>query len=125
MRTLLLVVAALVLAGCATERYTFDPGAASAYLAAHRDRPANVANALASGNLAQGMTEEEVRICWGKPDTVMTQYQASQQITTWSYTEPRIIASSFRRSLWSYQVARQAIFINGALREWRVIQELQ
>jgi hypothetical protein len=125
MKKFMLLAAVLLLTGCATQKFTFNSGEAAAYLATHRDRPAAINSAISTGNLAQGMNEEEVQICWGKPDSVMTQYLPNQEITTWSYTEPRIIASSFRRSLWSYEVAKQAIFTNGVLREWRVIKDLQ
>lgn len=125
MKKFMLLAALLLLTGCATQKYTFDPGLAAAYARTHPDRPASIKSALSTGNLAEGMTEEEVQISWGQPDSVMTQYTSNQQITTWSYTEPRIIASSFRRTFWSYEIAKQAIFTNGVLREWRVVKELQ
>ncbi len=121
----LLVATLLLLAGCATQKYTFNPGDATAYLSAHRDRPSYIANALSEGKLAQGMNEAEVQICWGKPDSIMTQYQPNQRITTWSYVEPRLIASSFRWSYWGYEISRQAVFVNGVLSEWRVIQTME
>ena len=125
MKKFMLLAALLLLTGCATQKYTFDPGQATAYLSTHQNRPASINRALSTGNLAEVMNEQEVQICWGKPDSVMTQYLPNQEITTWSYTEPRIIASSFRRTFWSYEIAKQAIFTNGVLREWRVVKDLQ
>ena len=69
MKKIFILFSIMFLAGCATQ-HVFDAEKANSYLLSHKERPARIQEALAAGNLARGMNEEEVTICWGKPERI-------------------------------------------------------
>ena len=112
--------ALLLLAGCTTEDVGFSANVAATYLAAHQDRPAPIKDALSVGKLAEGMKEEEVRICWGDADSVKEENNAGLHITYWAYVEPQAVAHAGRMGGGMQDaLVKDAKFTNGVLRAWR------
>ena len=110
---------ALLWAGCATPKFTFNASRANTYLASHQDRPEHVRTALAVGRLAKDMNEEEVEMCWGKPDKVITQDVSGRQRTAWAYFEQQVVAYSGPRSVWSNVLVKEVQFTGGLVSAWR------
>jgi hypothetical protein len=115
---LMLVVGVILLVGCATKKFAFNSKSAQAYLATHQDRPNQIQTALSAGGLAEGMNEEEVRLCWGKADRVLLSTTGGVQKTSWGYCQPEVIAHSGTVSVWSEVLVKFATFTNGVLSEW-------
>ena len=58
---------------------------ANTYLLSHPDRPAQIKEAISVGKVVQGMNEEEVTICMGKPNVITTSQSYTLNTTTWAY----------------------------------------
>jgi hypothetical protein len=84
MKRILILISIMFLAGCFS---TFNVEKANTYLLSHPDRPDHVKEAISVGTVVQGMTEEEVTICMGKPDTITTRqsYSNNMKTTIWCY----------------------------------------
>ena len=84
MKRILILISIIFLAGCASK---FDVEKANTYLLTHPDRPAEIKEAISVGKVVQGMNEEEVTICMGKPDTISTtqRYPLNYTTTIWGY----------------------------------------
>ena len=107
----------IFLAGCATQ-HVFDEKKANAYLLSHIDRPALIQEALSAGKLAQGMNEEEVTICWGKPDKIINKSMSNKVVTIWRYPEYQVVGNSPRRSILKKTLSKQVTFKDGAVISW-------
>ena len=121
MRILISLASLLLLASCATKKFVFDSNKAAAYVAAHQDRPDHIKTALSNGKIAEGMREEEVQLCWGKADKVMTGDTSGVQTTSWGYFESQVVAYSIPRSVWADVLVKEVQFTNGVVRAWRQI----
>ena len=121
MRKLMPIAAALLLVSCAAQKDAFDSNKAAAYLAAHQDRPDQIKTGLSSGKLAEGMKEEEVRLCWGKPNKVVTGGVSGVQTTSWGYYENQEVAHSVGMSVRANVLVKEVQFTNGVVRAWREI----
>lgn len=75
----ILFVAALFLSGCATHaRYTHDE---------IRDYPLEVQEKIIKGEIAPGMTPQQVRYAWGSPSAVRTlEPEGGKQREEWVYS---------------------------------------
>ena len=84
MKKILILISIMFLTGCV---YTFNVEKANTYLLSHPDRPAQIKEAISVGEVFQGMNEEEVTLCMGKPDVVTTSqsYPLNTTMTTWAY----------------------------------------
>jgi len=120
MKKLLLFVSVIILASCATQ-HVFNAGKANTYLIAHKDRPAPIQEALSVGKLARGMNEEEVKICWGKPERIETRSMPNREIKFWRYFEDRAAGYSYRRQIKRKMLAKEVQFIDGVVFTWREI----
>ena len=112
----------LLFIGCATHKFAFDAKKASAYLATHQDRPANIINALSAGRPVVGMTEEEVELCWGTPQKKITGEFDNVPTVSWSYLEPRVIAYAGTGTVWGDVIVKNVEFTNGVVKAWREIE---
>ena len=85
MKRILILISIMFLAGCVTTKFNVER--ANTYLLSHPDRPAQIKEAISVGEVVQGMNEEEVIICMGKPDSVsITQsYPLNNKVTKWGY----------------------------------------
>ena len=122
MRKLMLLTGVLLLVSCATQKVVFDANNAAAYLAVHQDRPAPIRSALSSGKLCKGMNEEEVRLCWGKPDKVENVDASGQPIVAWVYLkQTATFASTPSSHKWTRTsaVIKQVLFSNGVVVAWK------
>ena len=121
MRKMTLVAGALLLLmGCASENFSFNAKTASAYLAAHQDRPDPIKNALSSGKVSRGMKEEEVLLCWGDADKVVTETHAGVQITAWRYYEMQTVQNARRRgSVLAEVLVKEVDFTNAVVSAWK------
>jgi len=108
-------------AGCATKQFTFDSRAAAAYVAAHSERPPLIKESLARGALAVGMTEDEVKLCWGKGDLVVNSNSQDGQVVYWGYRKPQVVAYSGGISVWRDLVMKDVTFTNGVLGAWEEV----
>lgn len=120
MKKLLLLISVMFLASCATQ-HVFNAEKANTYLMSHRQRPAHIQEALSVGKLAQGMNEEEVEICWGKPDRIEKRSLPDHEITIWRYLENREVGHTFRRSIMKKMLSKEVKFRDGAVITWREI----
>lgn len=122
MRSLLLIVI-LLLAGCASQRFASDPEKVAAYLSTQTDRPDKIKHSLSKGELELGMSEKEVLLCWGEPDRVEIQYSEKGVEKKWGYTDIRIDGGIGNLSTWQIVIVREAVFSNGKLGKWKVIED--
>ena len=89
----------MFLSGCVSK---FSVEKANTYLLSHPERPAQIKEAIAVGEVVPGMTEEEVIICLGKPDIITTNiqsYPVNMELTFWRYfnsTRLNTVNISFR-----------------------------
>jgi hypothetical protein len=122
MKNLLLFLAMVLFLNCATQ-YTFDPGKADMYLRTHQDRPVQIQKALSTGKLANGMNEEEVIICWGKPQRIETRSLMNREIKFWRYFETRTVGQaigwSCDRFIKKKVLSKEVRFTNGVVGFWR------
>ena len=119
--TLTFVATLLFVAGCATQKFIFDPNKASAYLSTHKDRPAQIVAALSEGKPVVGMTEEEVELCWGVPQKKITGVVDSVSRASWGYFKRQAVASSAAQTVWMNVLVKEVQFTNGVLRAWQEI----
>ena len=84
MKRMPILISIIFLAGCVS---TFNVEKANTYLLSHPDRPADIKEAISVGEIVQGMNEEEVTVCMGKPDVITTSqsYPLNTTTTTWAY----------------------------------------
>lgn len=121
MKKLLLLVSVMLLASCATQ-HVFDVEKANIYLMSHKDRPAHIKKALSVGKLAKGMNEEEVKICWSKPDRIEKRSMPTHEIIIWRYLDNRAIGHSDRgRQLVRKKISKEVTFRDGRVNSWREI----
>jgi hypothetical protein len=120
MKKTLVLISIMFLASCATQ-YVFDVQKANTYLMSHKTRPGHIQEALSVGKLAQGMNEEEVKICWGNPDRIEKRSLPGHGVTIWRYLENRVVAHNFRRSITKKMLSKEVTFRNGSVINWREI----
>lgn len=118
----LLLIIILLVAGCASQRFASDPKEVAAYLSTETDRPDKIKTSLSKGELELGMSEKEVLLCWGKPDRVETHHSEKGVEKKWGYTDISIDGGIGRLSTWKIAVIREAVFNNGKLDKWKVIE---
>lgn len=85
----LLSASALLCAGCAPKPYLFNPDRAAKYLERNAEVPDDVARALMSGRIVEGMTQQEVALCLGKRCEKKTVSEEGQLKEVWKYYAPR------------------------------------
>ena len=87
MKKIIILISIIFLASCA---HKYNVEKANTYLMSHKDRPAHIKEALLAGNVVQGMNEEEVHICVGKPDIITTtqSFPSNEEVTFWGYLAP-------------------------------------
>ena len=85
MKRILFLIFIMFLAGCVSTKFSTEK--ANTYLLSHPDRPAQIKEAISVGEVVQGMNEEEVTLCMGKPDVITTSqsYPLNTTSTTWAY----------------------------------------
>ncbi len=84
MKRVLVLIFILFLAGCVSK---FNVEKANTYLLSHPNRPDHIQEAISVGTVVQGMNEEEVAICMGKPDTITTRQSnlSNMKSIIWCY----------------------------------------
>ena len=121
MKKLLLLISVMFLASCATQD-VFNTEKANTYLMSHKERPEHIKEALSVGKLAEGMNEEEVEICWGKPDRIEKRSMPTHEIIIWRYLDNRAIGHSNRgRQLVRKKISKEVTFRDGRVNSWREI----
>ncbi len=85
MKKIFILLSIMFLTSCATQD-AFNVEKANTYLMSHKERPSHIKEALSAGRLAQGMNEEEVKICWGKPDRIEKRSMPNHEIIPESCT---------------------------------------
>ena len=124
-----LLLAGLVLAGCATstvmsrkqERY-----------AAYEALTPEMRSLVDQGQIKIGMTMDAVYIAWGQPGQVLQGENAAGKTTTWVYYGgyvQEVRYWGYRRLHYDYYpgsyVRAQAVFVNGLLSSWQTFAEPQ
>lgn len=94
MKRVLILISIMFLAGCVSR---FNVEKANTYVLSHPDRPANIKEAISVGQVVQGMNEEEVTICMGKPDIITTtqSYPLNEKTTAWRYLNRSQLKTTF------------------------------
>jgi hypothetical protein len=84
MKKIIILISIMFFAGCVSK---FNVEKANTYVMSHPDRPDHIKKAISVGEVVQGMNEEEVTICMGKPDTITTtqSYPLNTITTGWFY----------------------------------------
>ena len=118
MKKLFILISIIFLAGCATP-YVFNVEKANEYLMSHKERPAHIKEAISVGKLARGMNEEEVNICWGKPDSIEKRAMPDHEVTIWRYLINKTVGHTFRGSITRKKIAKEVRFRNGTVITWR------
>ena len=87
MKKILFLIIIMFMTGCV---HKFDVQKANTYLMLHSYRPVNIQEALLEGRVVEGMNEEEVFICLGKPNAIMTVKNPTKNFEsiTWRYGNP-------------------------------------
>ena len=120
MKKLLLLFSVMFLGSCASQ-HTFNVEKANTYLMSHKERPAGIQEAMSVGKLAQGMNEEEVKICWGKPDRIEKRAMPNHEITIWRYFANQTVGYTRRGSITRKKISKEVTFRDGTVITWREI----
>jgi len=126
---LLLLTAALLLAGCATSTISSrKQERAAGYAALSPEFQALVSE----GQIRRGMSEDAVYIAWGKPAQILHQEDQQGLATTWIYEggwmeETRYWYRNQRTPQTDYQprtyVRAEIIFVKGVVDSWRTLPQ--
>lgn len=118
------VLAALVLAGCATTN-TVESRKQERY-AAYQALPPDQRAAVDQGRVTAGMNNDAVYIAWGKPTQVVSGGGPGGESVTWLYQHNFLQETQFlgaRRVFYAYSpssyVAAQVVFVNGVVNTWQ------
>ena len=114
MKKILLLISVMFLASCATQ-HVFNAEKANTYLLSHTDRPVHIQEALYDGKVAEGMNEEEVKICWGKPDVIVKRAVPDHEIIIWRYFEDLVVGYGPKRSMIRKKLSKEVTFRDGTV----------
>ena len=125
---LVLLLAGLVLAGCATPSTV--QSRRQERLAAYQALPPEMKSAVDQGRLMAGMNMDAVYIAWGAPGNTVTGGNAGGETTTWLYYGGYVEEQRY----WGYHsvhyyydprtfVRAQVVFVNGLVSSWQTFPE--
>jgi hypothetical protein len=126
---LLLLLAGLLLSGCATSNIESRKRERAASYAALSPEFQGL---VADGQIRRGMTEDAVYIAWGKPAQVLQEENETGLATIWIYLggwmeETRYWYPNRRFPEHDYQprtyVRAEIIFVNGLVSSWRTLPQ--
>ena len=121
MKKILILISIIYLTGCATQ-HVFNMDKANTYLFSHKGRPAHIKEALSVGKLAQGMNEEEVKICWGKPDSIEKISMPNHEVIVWKYFGNQRLGYTTRGKTITKKVMSKGVTFNdGHVTTWKEI----
>ena len=137
--SVLILIAALMLCGCATSTIQTRKQERSA---AYAELPAATKSLVDQGKIKVGMSMDAVYIAWGKPSEVVTGESAQGSTTTWLYHGTQLQEATY----WGYHpwyngdyfyggpylahdyyprtyVAAEVVFENAVVKEWRSLPQ--
>lgn len=121
MKKLLLIISFMFLASCVTQ-HVFNAEEANTYLMSHKERPVGIQEALSVGKLTRGMNEEEVKICWGKPDSIEKSSMPDHEIAMWKYFgHQRYGYTNKGKSISKKVMSKGVTFRDGIVITWKEI----
>lgn len=121
MKKIIILIALMFLASCVTQ-HAFNVEETNTYLMSHKERPVDIQEALSAGKLAQGMNEEEVKICWGKPDSIEKRSIPNHEIIVWKYFGDQRMGYTTRGKIITKKVMSKGVtFRDGYVVTWKEI----
>ena len=126
----LLLLAGLLLAGCAT--HTTIQSRKQERAASYGALPTEFQKLVDAGQIQRGMSEDAVYIAWGKPAQVLRQEDVRGAVTIWLYEggwmeETRWWPRYSHAPVNEYQprtyVSAELAFVQGVLESWRTLPQ--
>ena len=132
-RSIVLLLAALLLGGCATSQQKLERRKQEKY-SAYSSLTAEQRTLVDQGQIATGLPMDAVYIAWGKPAQVLQQETGQGHATTWLYEggwmeETRYWTPESRTSRMQYYyqprayVRAEIVFVNGQVESWRQLPQ--
>jgi len=115
------VLAALLTGGCATDSVEANRRAVERYLTRNPGRPQAIQDALYTREPVNGMTRDEVTLCWGRPDTKDYALQGKIREETWNYYDGNYDPDG-RIGLWNTRIPLAKVVFQEADTEFYVTE---